>query len=90
MNATGKINVFELRYKRRIPSLTMRKEPLEQPHASSQTNTFITVYGFLGPLANPPGSFGGAVIRKEEGLGLLRGPHQRVRVWEAAHLESRC
>lgn len=24
-----------------------------QPHASSNTNTFITVYGFLGSLTNP-------------------------------------
>lgn len=57
MNATGKINVFKLKYKRRIPNLMMRKEPLGQPHASSHINTFITIYGFLDPLANPPGSW---------------------------------
>lgn len=49
----------------------MGKEPLGQPHASSHTNTFITIYGFLDPLANPPGSCGGD--QKGGGAGLAPG-----------------
>lgn len=53
----------------------MRKEPLGQPHASSHINTFITIYGFLDPLANPPGSWEwvGAGDQKREGAGLASG-----------------
>lgn len=53
MNATGRINLFELKGRRKIPNLMMGKGPHGQPHASSNTNTFITVYGFLGSLTNP-------------------------------------
>lgn len=52
-HATERVNLSQLKGRRKIPNLMMGKGPPGQPHASSNTNTSITVYGFLGSLANP-------------------------------------
>lgn len=46
------------------------KGPQGRPHASNNTNIFITVYGFLGSLENPQAP-GGEWLG--EGLGLFPG-----------------